>query len=150
MSFKIRRIVTGHNAEGRSILASVSEIESQPGKMQTNVSVANLWINETLPPPLHGPDPTTKPFPILPQDGGAVFRILELAPGTEPHMHKTTTIDYVVVTEGELTMLLEDGTALTMKPHDVMVQRATVHGWANRSDKPCRFATVVIDATANR
>jgi hypothetical protein len=34
-----------------------------------------------------------------------------------------------------------------MRPHDVMIQRATVHGWANRGSEPCRFATVVIDAT---
>jgi len=146
MSFTVRRIVTAHNADGRSILGSENVIASQPGKMQANVSVANLWINETMPPVLDGPDPAAKPFPILPSDGGAVFRLLELAPGTEPHMHKTETIDYVVVTEGELTMLLEDGTVLTMQPHDVLVQRATIHGWANRSAKPCRFATVVIDA----
>jgi hypothetical protein len=44
-------------------------------------------------------------------------------------------------------MLLDDGTELTMRPHDVMIQRATVHGWANRGSEPCRFATVVIDAT---
>lgn len=114
--------------------------------MQASISVANLWINETMPPVLDGADPTAKPFPVLPQNGGAVFRMLELAPGTAPHMHKTETIDYVVVTEGELTLLLDDGSALTLTPHDVMIQRATVHGWANRSDKPCRFATVVIDA----
>jgi len=147
MSFKIRRIVTAHNAEGQSVLGSVGDIEAQPGKMQANVTVANIWINETMPPVLDGADPAAKPFPVLPRNGGAVFRLLELASGTAPFMHKTETIDYIVVTEGELTMLLEDGTELTMRPHDVMVQRATLHGWANRSDKPCRFATVVIDAT---
>ena len=147
MSFTVRRIVTARDAEGRSTLASVSMIESQPGKMQSSIEIANVWINETMPPVLDGADPTTKPFPMLPQSGGAVFRLLELAPGTAPHMHKTATIDYIVVTEGELTMLLEDGGELVMKPHDVMIQRATVHGWANRSSKPCRFATVVIDAS---
>lgn len=150
MSFRVRRIVTAHDAEGRSMVGSDSVIESQPGKMQSTVDVANLWLNETMPPPLNGPDPTTRVFPVLPRDCGAVFRILELAPGTEPHMHKTETIDYVVVTAGALTMLLEDGTELTMKPHDVMIQRATIHGWANRSDAPCRFATVVIDASTKR
>jgi quercetin dioxygenase-like cupin family protein len=79
-----------------------------------------------------------------------VFRILELMPGTPPHMHKTGTIDYVVVLAGTLTMLLDDGSELAMKPHDVMIQRATVHGWANRGSEPCRFATVVIDATGSK
>jgi quercetin dioxygenase-like cupin family protein len=87
---------------------------------------------------------------MLPSDAGAVFRLLELAPGTAPHMHKTETIDYIVVTAGELTMLLEDGADVVMRPNDVMIQRATVHGWANRSAQPCRFATVVIDASTKR
>ena len=150
MAFTVRRIVTSHDREGRSIVGADSAIQSQPGKLQASIDVANIWINETLPPVLDGADPTAKPFPMLPQHGGAVFRLLELAPGTPPHMHKTETIDYIVVTAGELTMLLDDGSELLMKPHDVMIQRATVHGWANRSDRPCRFATVVIDAAARR
>jgi quercetin dioxygenase-like cupin family protein len=150
MSFTTRRIVTAHDAQGRSMVGIDSAIESQPGKMQAEISIANLWLNETLPPNLNGDDPTAKAFPVLPSNAGAVFRILELGPGTAPHMHKTETIDYIVVLQGELTMTLEDGSAVTMKPRDTMVQRATVHGWANRSDKPCRFATVVIDATTKR
>lgn len=147
MSFKVRRIVTAHDKSGRSMLGSDSVIEAQPGKMQASVAVANLWINETLPPVLDGPDPIEKPFPVLPSDGGAIFRILELAPGAAPHMHKTETIDYIVVLAGTLSMLLDDGTEVAMKPHDTMIQRATVHGWANRGSEPARFATVVIDAS---
>ncbi|HEY3916549.1 MAG TPA: cupin domain-containing protein [Stellaceae bacterium] len=148
MGFEVRRIVTAHDAQGCSLVGADSVIESQPGKMQADIQIANLWINETLPPPLDGPDPTPKPFPMLPGNGGAVFRILELAPRTQPHMHKTETIDYIVVLAGSLTMLLDDGVEVTMKPHDVMIQRATVHGWANRGTAPARFATVVVDAAA--
>ena len=143
---KIRRIVTAHDASGRSMVGSDSVINSQPGKMQPAISIANLWLN-TLPPALDGADPALQDFPMLPNNGGAVFRILELMPGTPPHMHKTETIDYIVVLAGTLNMLLDDGTELAMKSHDVMIQRATVHGWANRGSEPCRFATVVIDAT---
>jgi quercetin dioxygenase-like cupin family protein len=150
MAFKVRRILTAHDAMGRSMVGSDNVIESQPGKMQPNVSVANIWINETMPPVLDGSDPTLRPFPVLPQNCGAIFRMLELAPGTEPFMHRTETIDYVVVTAGELTMLLDDGSELRMQPNDLLIQRATVHGWANRSAAPCRFATVVIDASAKR
>ena len=143
---KIRRIVTAHDASGRSMVGADSVIDSQPGKMQPAISIANLWLN-TLPPALDGADPVQQDFPMLPSQGGAVFRILELMPGTAPHMHKTETIDYIVVLAGTLSMLLDDGTELAMKPHDVMIQRATVHGWANRGSEPCRFATVVIDAS---
>jgi len=142
---KIRRILTGHDAQGRSLVVDDSLIESHPGKMDAAINIADLWLN-TLPPSLDGADPTQSDFPVLPSNGGAVFRILELTPGTAPHMHKTETIDYIVVLAGTLSMLLDDGTELAMKPHDTMIQRATVHGWANRGSEPCRFATVVIDA----
>jgi quercetin dioxygenase-like cupin family protein len=143
---KIRRIVTAHDASGRSMVGSDSVVDSTPGKMQPAIAIANLWLN-SLPPALDGADPAPQDYPMLPSNGGAVFRILELMPGTPPHMHKTETIDYIVVLSGTLSMLLDDGTELTMKPHDVMIQRGTVHGWANRGSEPCRFATVVIDAT---
>ena len=143
---KIRRILTGHDAQGRSLVVDDSLIESHPGKMDAAINIADLWLN-TLPPSLDGADPTQSDFPVLPSNGGAVFRILELTPGTAPHMHKTETIDYIVVLAGTLSMLLDDGTELTMKAHDVMIQRGTVHGWANRGSEPCRFATVVIDAS---
>src|SRR6185437_6710814 len=93
---KIRRIVTGHDASGRSLVAADSLIDSQPGKMQAAISIANLWLS-TLPPALDGADPARSDFPVLPSNGGSVFRILELMPGTAPHMHKTETIDYIVV-----------------------------------------------------
>jgi quercetin dioxygenase-like cupin family protein len=142
---KIRRIVTGHDAQGRSLISDDSLIESHPGKMDAAINIADLWLN-ALPPSLDGADPAKSDFPVLPSNGGAVFRVLELMPGTAPHMHKTATIDYIVVLAGTLSMLLDDGTELAMKPHEVMIQRATVHGWANRGNEPCRFATVVVDA----
>ena len=147
MSFSVRRIVTGHDAQGRSMIVDSSETCSAPGKLQPSVSVANFWVNETMPPTIDGADPLKGDFPVLPKNGGAVFRMLELAPGTEPFMHATQTIDYVVVTAGELTMILDDGAEIVLKERDVMIQRATMHGWANRGAVPCRFATVVIDAT---
>jgi quercetin dioxygenase-like cupin family protein len=143
---QIRRIVTGHDTQGRSLVAADSLINSHPGKMDAAIAIADLWLS-ALPPSLDGADPTQVDFPVLPSNGGAVFRILELMPGTAPHMHKTATIDYIVVLAGTLSMLLDDGTELAMRPHDVMIQRATVHGWANRGSEPCRFATVVVDAT---
>ena len=143
---KIRRILTGHDAQGRSLISDDSLIDSHPGKMDAAINIADLWLN-ALPPSLDGADPTQSDFPVLPSNGGAVFRILELMPGTAPHMHKTATIDYIVVLAGTLSMLLDDGTELAMKPHETMIQRATVHGWANRGTEPCRFATVVVDAT---
>jgi uncharacterized cupin superfamily protein len=61
-------------------------------------------------------------------------------------MHKTETLDYVIVIEGEVDMLLDDGAEVHMKAGDIMIQRSTLHGWANRSDRPCRIAFVLLDA----
>jgi uncharacterized cupin superfamily protein len=60
-------------------------------------------------------------------------------------MHRTDTIDYVIVIEGEIDMDMDDST-VTLKQGDVMVQRGTNHAWANRSGARARVAFVLIDA----
>lgn len=61
-----------------------------------------------------------------------------------PLMHRTQSIDYGIVIEGELTLIVDDGEAL-LKPGSVVIQRGTNHAWANRSDKMCRILFVLID-----
>ena len=65
---------------------------------------------------------------------------------TSPHplMHRTESIDYGIVIEGELTLVLDEGEAL-LKPGSVVIQRGTNHAWANRSGKACRMLFVLID-----
>ena len=59
-------------------------------------------------------------------------------------MHKTETIDYGIVLEGELVLIMDEGET-TVRSGDIIVQRGTNHGWANRSDKTCRICFVLID-----
>ena len=61
-----------------------------------------------------------------------------------PHMHRTETIDYGIVIEGEITLLVDEGEAVA-RAGDIVVQRGTNHGWANRSGKNCRIAFILID-----
>lgn len=61
-----------------------------------------------------------------------------------PLMHRTESVDYGVVIEGEMTLVLDDGEVL-LKPGSVVIQRGTNHAWANRSGKPCRMLFVLID-----
>ena len=65
--------------------------------------------------------------------------------GRHPLMHRTETIDYVIVIEGEIEMDM-DASSVKLKAGDVMVQRGTNHAWANRSDKRARVAFVLVDA----
>lgn len=60
------------------------------------------------------------------------------------HMHKTETVDYGVVLEGELTLILDIGETV-VRAGDIVIQRGTNHGWANRSDRNCRIAFILID-----
>ena len=64
--------------------------------------------------------------------------------GRHPMMHRTETVDYAVLLEGELTLLLDDEDVL-LKAGDVVIQRGTNHAWSNRSGKPCRILYVLID-----
>ncbi len=65
--------------------------------------------------------------------------------GRHPMMHRTETLDYAVILEGELTMLLDEG-EVTLKTGDVLIQRGTNHAWVNRSKKVCRILFVLFDA----
>ena len=60
------------------------------------------------------------------------------------HMHRTQTIDYGIVLEGEVVLIVDDGETVC-RAGDIIVQRGTNHGWANRSDANCRIAFVLID-----
>ena len=62
-----------------------------------------------------------------------------------PSMHKTNSIDYLVVISGEMWMVMEEGEVL-LRQGDCIVQRGTNHAWVNKSGKPCVIAAILIDA----
>ncbi|KAH0282339.1 hypothetical protein M436DRAFT_59191 [Aureobasidium namibiae CBS 147.97] len=91
------------------------------------------------------------PFPIkLPN--GSVARLIDYAPGVESPMHRTNSLDYGVVLEGEITLILGDhetGPRRVMKRGDVSVQRATDHAWKNNSSTEwARILYILLDATS--
>jgi mannose-6-phosphate isomerase-like protein (cupin superfamily) len=146
VAFKTRRIVTGFNAAGRSVVTSDAVIASTPGRFDERVGRFDPWWTTGSPAVLKGPDPTLRPGRTVPLANGTIFRILEIPPGGDTTMHKTDTIDYYVILKGELHMTLDIGEVLC-KEGDVIVQRSTNHGWDNRSGKPAVFAEVLINAT---
>jgi hypothetical protein len=145
MPFKVRRIVTSHDARGKAIVGSDEWLEARPGIMDKNVSNAFLWSSTTMPcnPEF---DPRGGKVELQPGQNGTIFRVLELPPGCPPHMHKTETVDYVIMLEGECDIILDDGAEVHMNQGDMMVQNATYHGWTNRSSKPCKIVFVLMDA----
>lgn len=146
MAFRIRRVVTAHDANGKAVVASDAAVESSPGNIDKNISGADLWWTHCIPADLAGHDASREPTPRMPTANGTLLKVLELSPGTKPVMHKTETLDYAIVMEGEVEMLLEDGAEVHLEAGDVLIQRGTLHGWANRSNKPCRIAFLLVSA----
>ena len=63
----------------------------------------------------------------------------------QPGMHKTDTVDYIILLSGRVSMILDDG-EVDMEPLDVVIQRGTNHSWSVRTDEPCLLAAILIDA----
>ena len=136
MPTRLRRVVTINDDQGKAVVSADSVVESQPGRAGSSVHVCNIWMGDGAPPTLDGPDALDSPIPMLPVPGAATFRMMEIGPGTLPHMHRTETLDYIIVYEGELDMFLDDGAKVHMREGDIMIQRGTMHGWPIRATSP--------------
>ena len=143
-----RRIVTGHDASGKSVI-----LEDAPTPKTLDIGSAafhELWITDETPAPIDATEPrepTDRPVRTPAPPNGVTVRFTEMAPGAEAPMHRTETVDVGVVLEGETYLILDDGSETLMRPQDVVVQRGTNHAWANRSDRPTRMMFVMIDGT---
>jgi hypothetical protein len=151
----VRRIVTGHDEQGRAVVIEDGYAANLvPNPKRRDRGLINLWATGAQ-PSVDDPDPMAgPPHGLNPPEGGTVFRFFQVPPGgdaeelkagfaamhgahnqvdtsRDPSMHKTATVDYIVCLEGEITMLLDIG-EVTMRPHDVLIQRGTNHGWVNR------------------
>jgi len=145
-----RRIITGHAADGRSIVAEdgmVPHVRTLPG-----ASFDEIWSTRQAPEVLGrvpAGEPTSPAPRIGPPPGGSVIRVIDFLPanagGVRSPMHRTRSIDYGVVLDGEVVLLLSDSERV-LGPGDVVIQRGTDHAWENRSDKPARMVFILIDA----
>ncbi|MFK4441302.1 mannose-6-phosphate isomerase-like protein (cupin superfamily) [Caballeronia udeis] len=173
MVSKIRRVITGHDAEGRSTVlfdgyaTNVKEMESMPG-----LALTDLWETDVSPADNRSSaDAVVRPVRLEPPSGGSIFRVVEFPPdgawrgnsdvgkaflsigaptahhdaSSDPLMHKTATVDYLVVMKGEMHAILDTGEVL-LKEGDVFVQRGTVHSWSVRGNQPCIIAAILINA----
>ena len=144
MSIRVRRVVTGHDANGRAVVLS-DEVSTDAFSLRPGASACNVWTTESFPVDNTGTaDQARRPVGTTLRNG-TVFRVIEFAPGVTPRVHRTDSIDYLVVLSGEIDMALDE-TLVHLKAGDVLVQRGTVHNWINRGSEPCVMAVVLIDA----
>jgi quercetin dioxygenase-like cupin family protein len=144
MSINVRRVVTGHDDQGRArvlIDETVKNVASQrPGALYSVI-----WSSEGFPVNNDGDaDPSGKKIGTTIPDG-TVFRIVSFGPGVAPRNHRTDSIDYAVVMSGEIDMELDVG-KVHLKAGDVLVQRGTIHNWVNTGSEPCVIAFTLVAA----
>jgi quercetin dioxygenase-like cupin family protein len=145
---KIRRVVTGHDADGKAIVVKDSEMTNVK-VMPSGHSGCVMWVTDETPSTTDGDDdPALRDIGIAPPALGSVLRILELAPGKEAFMHRTDTVDYCIVLQGQCVMKLDDDAEVALAAGDILVQRGTWHGWENRGEERCRLAFILIGAQA--
>ena len=173
---QIRRVVTGDDVKGNSRIiedapaSSVRNVPARPGYRAVNV-----WRTGETPAKITAADGTAKHEGILPPRNGTILRIIDFPPeprdeadlrrqldatfggiykdaahdrraGKHPGMHRTETVDYAIVLEGEIWAVMDEGETL-LRAGDVLIQRGTNHAWANRSNATARIAFVLIDGT---
>jgi mannose-6-phosphate isomerase-like protein (cupin superfamily) len=174
MIWRVRRVVTGHDAEGRStfiadgLAPNVKEMKPTfPGLAHTD-----LWETKGAPASNAGDaDAAARPVHLEPPKNGTILRIVEFPPdatrprdsdgsagfkaigashaqdrrSSDPMMHKTSTVDYIIVLKGEIYAVMETGEKL-LRAGDILVQRGTNHSWSVRSSEPCIVAAVLVSA----
>lgn len=137
---RVRRVVTAHNDEGRSVVKWEDEVEGIPGR--AGFTYFPMWATKELPARLTDEDPNTWEIGTNIANG-SVFRIVKYEPGVAERWHRTDSVDYAVVLSGELHMQLDEGEVL-LKPGDVVIQRGTMHNWVNRGPEPVVIAFILI------
>jgi len=173
MIWRVRRVVTGHDADGRSIIATdgiapnMKEMPSFPG-----LALTDLWETKGAPAINDGAeDLADRPIHLEPPKNGTIVRIVEFPPdstrpggsdgregfkaigaghaqdkhSSDPMMHRTSTVDYIIVLKGEIYAVMEKGETL-LKAGDVLIQRGTMHSWSVRGNEPCIVAAVLVNA----
>jgi mannose-6-phosphate isomerase-like protein (cupin superfamily) len=168
---KTRRIVTGHDANGKAVVLMDSELPPKQRSPGGN-AVSMLWVTDEFPVNVDGTqDRADRAIGVPPPPGGTIFRIVDFPPtkpaeghvdhdkvlramGIDPatqgymrhaNTHRTKSIDYAIVLEGEIDMLLDD-TEIHVKAGDTLIQQGTNHAWVNNSGANCRIAFILIDA----
>jgi mannose-6-phosphate isomerase-like protein (cupin superfamily) len=162
----VRRIVTGHR-DGKAVVLFDGAAPNQKLRRASGLVSTLLWVTDETPADLSGEaDRSRREIGVPPPANGTIFRVVDFPPegearsrdailkemGVSDHggarhaaMHRTRSVDYAIVLEGEIDMLLDDS-EVRLNAGDVLVQQGTNHAWVNRGTKPCRMAFVLIDA----
>jgi quercetin dioxygenase-like cupin family protein len=171
----IRRVVTGHDREGKARVVDDREVEPITSQLMPGYAAYRLWGRDERPtfpddgsphraeawfPPRDGSRfminviPPGEPVPPPDLDMAAALAELErempgamavMEPGA-PGMHTTDSLDYVLVVSGEITLELDRGEQTVLRAGDVIIQNGTRHAWRNHGPQPCTIIGVALGA----
>jgi mannose-6-phosphate isomerase-like protein (cupin superfamily) len=144
MAVQVRRVVTGHDANGRAVV-KIDEVSKNITSSRPGQTACVVWTTESFPVNNTGDADEGLRQVGTTLKNGTVFRVVEFTPGVAPRNHRTDSIDYAVILSGEIDMELTDS-VVHLKAGDVLVQRGTIHNWVNRGTQPCVMAFILIDA----
>ena len=173
----MRRVITGHDNDGKSIIildgppaCSIGEdvgglfelwnTDGNPINTKDRIDRADSEI--ILSPPRNGskfryfqinPTPEGVPMDVMQDMAAEAFKKIgashhRVDTSKHPAMHKTDTIDYIILLKGDVTLIL-DQEEVDIKPHDVVVQRGTNHAWVNNGNEPALLIAILIDSELN-
>jgi uncharacterized cupin superfamily protein len=153
MTLIVRRIVTGHDANGKAVVASDDRITAVSRKIGKNITGSEMWSTDRM--PVDNSEAAAaaqrtgyvKRYNYVGTGQGTTFRITEWAPGHARFTHRTETVDYAILLSGEIDLELENNEVVHLKPGDVVIQRGTTHTWVNRGPVPAVTAFILIDAS---
>ena len=172
----IRRVVTGRDASGRAVVVMDGIAPNVKVRAGAGFVHSLLWVTDETPADISGnSDRAAREIGVAPPPRGSILRMVDFPPVTaeaeamdnealvramgathgaeagakarHSYMHRTRTIDYAIVLEGEIDMLLDDS-EVHLKAGEVVVQQGTNHAWVNRGSSTCRVAFILIDAHA--
>jgi quercetin dioxygenase-like cupin family protein len=144
----IRRVVTGHDANGFAKILIDGPATNRRTSKSGGVSTL-IWCTDRTPADIsvgeNIEDMGARMLGTPPPPNGTRFTVNDIPPGRTGPMHRTETIDYVIVLSGEIEMEM-DASTIELKAGDVLVQRGTNHAWINRGTEAARVAFILIDA----
>lgn len=141
----IRRVVTGHDIDGRAIIRSVDFFECNVIP-SGDAAFSLLWTTAQVPADNNDEIDGRERDAGLTIQKGSVIRVVDMLPGGESPMHRSNSIDYGIVLWGSVELEVDDNEKIILNAGDVCVQRGTLHLWRTIGDKPCRIIFVLTQA----
>lgn len=141
----VRRVITGHNQHAAAVIQNDEFAVS--ASVGDGTRLTSLWSTTAYPAEINESSQAKHDTGLDSQQKSSQANVYDIPPGKEVQFHRTITLDYVYVIEGELQLLLDDGSRTSLRAGDFVVQQATMHSWFNEGGSWARVLGIMLPAT---